>query len=152
MNRASKDKLRAPADTGRTGKALRAAAEIGASFLPGVGDAMAARDAVKEAKAGNYGKAALAAASALPVVGAVGDAARAADKASDAVRAVSPKVAKSVEAYLKKYGRQASTAASEQARKYGYKSQPTKREISQKNHWDAVYGEIVKRSLNRGNR
>jgi hypothetical protein len=62
---------------------LQSIAELGGSFLPGIGDALGVRDAVRDVRDGNYGMAALNVASALPVVGVLGDAARAARKATD---------------------------------------------------------------------
>lgn len=61
--------------------------EFGLSMTPIVGDAMSARDAVREARGGNYGMAALAGLGAIPLVGAVGDAARAGAKGAKAAKA-----------------------------------------------------------------
>lgn len=122
-------------------------AKIAASFGP-TGDAMAVKDVFTEGKKGNYGKAALAAASIVPGVGAIGDAIRGADKAKDAIKAVasaSPKVERSVTAYMKKYGRDAAKAADEQIRKHGYNSQPAAREATHTKHWTEVADKIRKR-------
>lgn len=75
-SRADQDAVRSRQD--KMGKV----AELAASFGP-TGDLMAAKDAVVEGRKGNWGKAALAAASMVPGVGAIGDAARGADKARD---------------------------------------------------------------------
>lgn len=101
MGRANNERMRSPAQerTDATRVASRAdqsavrsrqdkmgkVAELAASFGP-TGDLMAAKDAVVEGRKGNWGKAALAAASIIPGVGAIGDAARAADKAGDAAK------------------------------------------------------------------
>jgi len=161
MGRANTERMRTPsqeradatAQRGSSGSHERGSgyrtagkvAELAASFGP-TGDAMAARDVFQEGKKGNYGKAALAAASMIPGVGAIGDAARAADKVKDVAKAVSPKVERSVTAYIKKYGRDAAKAADEQIRKHGYNSQPLPREATHTKHWNAVADEIRKRT------
>jgi hypothetical protein len=86
MGAAPRDVTRGPSGRGPAAgsfASIRQAMEPAAGFLPGIGDAIGAKDAVRDFRAGNYGSAALAAASTLPVVGAVGDAARAAKKVSD---------------------------------------------------------------------
>jgi hypothetical protein len=56
---------------------IRQVMEPAANFLPGIGDALAAKDAAGNAREGRWGAAAVDVASMIPVVGALGDGARA---------------------------------------------------------------------------
>jgi hypothetical protein len=61
--------------------------EMAANMSPGLGDVLSAKDAVQDFKAGNYGMSALGALGAIPLVGAVGDAAKGVSKALDMSKA-----------------------------------------------------------------